>query len=72
MIEVRKKENESASSLIYRFSKKVQQSGVIKEAKKRRYTNRAKSRSKRKISAIAKSKRRIEMSEAKKWGIVLE
>lgn len=37
MIEVKRKEGESVDSLIRRFSKKVQQSGLILRAKKRRH-----------------------------------
>lgn len=37
MIEVKKRENESAESLVRRFTKRVQQSGVLIRAKKRRF-----------------------------------
>lgn len=37
MIEVRKRNNESSESLLRRFSKRVQQSGVLLRAKKRRF-----------------------------------
>ena len=36
MIEVKKKEGESSSGLLFRFSKKVRQSGVLKEVRKRK------------------------------------
>lgn len=72
MLEVKKKDGESASSLIYRFSKKIQQSGVMKEAKGRRYKDRAKSKLKRKVSALHKAKRKIEMDRARKWGVVVQ
>ena len=36
-IDAKKKEGESATSLMYRFSKKVQRSGVVREVKKRRF-----------------------------------
>lgn len=37
MIEVKKRDNESTESLLRRFSKRVQQSGVLLRAKKRRF-----------------------------------
>jgi ribosomal protein S21 len=37
MVEVKKRENESSESLVRRFTKRVQQSGVLIRAKKRRF-----------------------------------
>lgn len=37
MVEVKKRENESSESLVRRFTKRVQQSGVLLRAKKRRF-----------------------------------
>lgn len=37
MIEVKKRDNESSESLVRRFTKRVQQSGVLIRAKKRRF-----------------------------------
>lgn len=37
MIEVKKRDNESSESLVRRFTKRVQQSGVLLRAKKRRF-----------------------------------
>ncbi len=54
LMEVRKKEGEAASSLIFRFNKRMQQSGILKETKKRRFTDRPKSKIKRRQSAIYK------------------
>lgn len=69
-IEVRKKEGESASGLMYRFTKKVQQSGVLKEAKKRRFHKRGMSGLKRKLSAIHRDAKKKEMERMKKLGLV--
>lgn len=67
-MEVIRKEGEAASSLVYRFTKRVQHSGLLKEAKKRRFYNRPQSRIKRKLSAIYKDKREKEMKRLKKMG----
>ncbi|MDO8585258.1 MAG: bS21 family ribosomal protein [bacterium] len=71
-VEVRKKEGESASSLLYRFTKKVQQSGVLKEAKKRRFHKRAQSGLKRKLSALHRVGKKVEMDRMRKLGLTPE
>ncbi|MCL5006670.1 MAG: 30S ribosomal protein S21 [Patescibacteria group bacterium] len=62
---VRRKEGEQASSLVYRFTKKVKQSGVLLEAKKRRFSDRQPNRNKRKLSAIHKSRKAEEARETR-------
>lgn len=68
-MEVRKKEGESASALIYRFGKKVQQSGVLREAKKRRFKHRLINRNKRRVSALHREEKRKEIERARKLGL---
>jgi ribosomal protein S21 len=67
-MEVRKKEGEATGSLIYRFIKKVQQSGVLREAKKRRFHDRPQNRLKRKLSALHREQKKKELEKAKKLG----
>lgn len=67
-MEVRKKEGEAVGSLIYRFIKKVQQTGVLREAKKRRFHSRTPNRLKRKISALHREATKREMEKARKMG----
>lgn len=67
-MEVRKKENENVGSLIFRFIKKVQQTGVLKEAKKRRFYSRPKNKLKRKLSALNREQKKREFEIAKKMG----
>ena len=68
MIEVRKKEKETAESLIRRFSRRIQQSGVLVRARKTRF--RADEKTKREISqeALYKVKIRKEIDKLKKLG----
>ncbi len=66
---IKRKEGESVSSLLYRFSKKVQQSGVLREAKKRRYHDRSVSRIKRKLSALHRVSKKKETERLKKLGL---
>jgi ribosomal protein S21 len=44
MVEVRRKDNEGTDSLVRRFSRKVQQSGVLLQARKVRFYARKKNR----------------------------
>ena len=69
-IEVKKREGESSSAMIYRFTKKVQRSGVLRETKKRRFHKRAPSKLKRKISALHRETRRKENERARKLGLL--
>ena len=69
MLSVRKRENESATSLMYRFNKRMKQSGVVKEVRKRRFTDRPISKLKRKLSATHREEMKKEFLQKKKMGI---
>lgn len=58
MIEVKKSENESSLSLIRRFNKKIQQSGVLRRARGLQYK-------KRQESALTKRKKAIKRKKSK-------
>lgn len=68
MIEVKRKEGESVGAFLHRFSTKMKQSGILLEAKKRRYRKRAVNRHARKVSAIYRSKKKAEFIKARKTG----
>lgn len=65
---VKKKEGESPNSLVFRFTKKVQQSGVLREVKGRRFTKRPLTKNKRRASAIYKKEQKMAHEKAKKLG----
>ncbi|PIU98382.1 30S ribosomal protein S21 [Candidatus Wolfebacteria bacterium CG03_land_8_20_14_0_80_40_12] len=67
-MEIKRREGEPISAFLYRFSKKIQQSGVLREVKKRRYKDRAVSRLKRRLSALHRERKRKEVQRAKKMG----
>ncbi|MBI2592735.1 MAG: 30S ribosomal protein S21 [Candidatus Colwellbacteria bacterium] len=67
---VRRKEGESPNSLIYRFSKKMQQSGILKEAKRRRFVKRNPSRAKVRASAMRRVRKTIEVEKLRKMGLL--
>lgn len=68
MIEVKKKEGESSEALLRRFSRKVQQSGLLLRAKKGQYYTRDKSRTLRRKDAVQRSKIRSKNEYLRKVG----
>ena len=68
MIEVRKKQNESVESMIRRFNKRVQQSGVLLRAKKRRFFEVTPSKEKRRGSAIRRQQILVRKEYLRKTG----
>ncbi len=69
MLSVRKRESESATSLMYRFNKRMKQTGIVKEVRKRRFTDRPVSRLKRKESALHRNDMKADFLKKKKMGI---
>jgi len=67
-IEVRKREGETASSMLYRFTKRVQHSGLVKEVRKRQFTGRIGNRGKRRKAALYRIERQSEFTKSKKYG----
>jgi len=58
LIQVTAKDNESAESLLRRFNKKVIQSGVLGEARRKRYFEKPVSKTEARATAIRKAKRK--------------
>ena len=69
MIQVTAKEKESAESLLRRFNKKVIQSGVLGEARRKRYFEKPISKTERRKKAIIRKERRAEKVRKLKLGI---
>ncbi|MBI2591596.1 MAG: 30S ribosomal protein S21 [Candidatus Brennerbacteria bacterium] len=67
-MELHKKEGENLSGLLYRFNKKMQHSGILKEAKKRRFYKRVINRNKIKAAALYRSEKMKEIQKARKIG----
>jgi len=68
MISIKRKEGESINSFLRRFSKRIYQSGILKEVKKKRFKRRKPNLRARKVSALYKVKKQKEMSKAQKMG----
>lgn len=70
MIQVTKKDKtESSESIIRRFTRKVQQSGVLLEAKAVQYHEKPMSKRERRIKAIARQSRRADKVKRMKLGL---
>ena len=67
-IQIKKKENESIGSVLYQFNKRVRQSGILKEVRKRRAHNRPKNKRDVRLSALHRAKKAKEVKELKKYG----
>jgi len=68
MIEVRKKDRESSESLIRRFSRRVQQSGVLVQARRVRFRADEKNKREMRQGAMYKAKVKKMVSHLKKMG----
>ncbi len=68
MIEVKKKEKETSSSVIRRFSRKMQQSNIIPTVKSLRYNLRGQSKFKKKKEALKRIANRKVKERLKKLG----
>lgn len=68
MIEIKRKEGESANSFIYRFTKKIQQAGILKEAKNRRFYKRPSNKTGKRASAAYRAAKQKEMERQRKLG----
>ncbi len=67
-IEVRKKERESPQGLIRRFQRKIQQSGLLRRARKAMFRNREKSRNMERESALRREEIKKKYQKMRKMG----
>lgn len=68
VIEVKKNTNESNMNLVRRFSRKVQESGIIQKVKSKRYNERSLSKLKTKQATLKKLARRKAHAKLVKMG----
>ncbi|QQR50117.1 hypothetical protein IPF86_03495 [Candidatus Nomurabacteria bacterium] len=71
-IEIKKNANENNASVIRRFMRRVQESGILPKVKGNRYSERSPSKLTQKKSALKKMKRRKETERLKKLGKYVE
>jgi ribosomal protein S21 len=68
-IEVRKRDGDSPSAILFNFTKRVKRSGVLREVRKRKFHARRVSRVKRRLSAIHRDGKKKEVERLKKLGL---
>lgn len=68
VVKVEKNPNENNGSVLRRFSRKIQESGIIRNVKSNRYNVRKESKLKMKKSALKRMGRRKEIEKLKKLG----
>lgn len=68
VVEVKKRDHESAESLVRRFHRRIVASGLILEAKRGRFYQRPKSKERRRAEAIRRSELRKERELLRKLG----
>lgn len=67
-VELKKNGHENATSLIRRFSRRMQESGIVQKVKGNRYSNRALSKLSQKTLALRRLARHKEVERLKKLG----
>lgn len=68
LVEVKKKDGESFESLLRRFNRKIQQSGVLVRARKTRFHTPVKSKNLQRESALRRAAAREKREELKRQG----
>jgi ribosomal protein S21 len=68
VVEVRKNPNENNTSVLRRFSRRIQESGIIHKVKGSRYNERKESKQKVKKNALRRIVRRTEIEKLRKLG----
>jgi ribosomal protein S21 len=71
-IDVRKKEGESIGAFLFRFNKKIQQSGLVREVRSRQTRARSENRRSRRLAALYRVAKRDELADAKRYGGAVE
>jgi len=69
-LKIKKKERESSTSLIRRFSKSVKKSGILLEARKRQFKKRSKSHEMKKKAALRREELKKKYKKLKKLGLL--
>ncbi len=67
-LEIRKRKGENTNAFIYRFNKRIQQSGVLKEVRKRRAHGRPENKRKRRKRALYRIGKQKELAKQRKQG----
>jgi len=72
VIEVKKRERENPRSLLRRFTRRIQQSGILIRARKARFREREKTKRERRASALRRTRIGKEKEKLRKMGLLEE
>jgi hypothetical protein len=67
-MKIQKQQRETSQSLVYRFTKAVQKSGILIEARKRKFVKREKSENLKQRAALVREEKKKEFQKLKKLG----
>ncbi|MFA5368615.1 MAG: hypothetical protein WC303_01245 [Candidatus Paceibacterota bacterium] len=67
-MKIQKQQRETSQSLVYRFTKAVQKSGILIEARKRKFIKREKSENLKQRAALVREEKKKEFQKLKKLG----
>jgi ribosomal protein S21 len=67
-MKIQKQQRETSQSLVYRFTKAVQKSGILIEARKRKFVKREKSENLKQRAALVREDKKKEFQKLKKLG----
>ncbi len=67
-IEIKRKEKESVATFLRRFTRRIQQSGILIEARKSRFHQSPKTRREKRLAALHRIRRQKEFERLKKLG----
>lgn len=68
MLKIKRRSNESSRSLVSRFSRAVRRSGILIEAKKKKYYRKPKSETAKKEQALRRKELKEKYQKLKKMG----
>ncbi|MBI2624270.1 30S ribosomal protein S21 [Candidatus Parcubacteria bacterium] len=71
-IEVKRRERETVGSLLRRFTRRVQQSGILIRARKTRFYASQRTRRERRLSALHRERVRAERERLRKLGLLTD
>ncbi len=72
VIEVKKKEGETTRSLLRRFSRRIQQSGILIRARKARFREKERTKREKRASALRRKQIIQEKEKLRKMGLLEE
>ncbi len=68
-ITVKRKEGETIGSFLYRFNKRIRQSGIVREVRRRRFKEKEPNKRKRRSQALYRTRKEEEIKRARKLGL---